>query len=98
HQAAAVHNDEVAEAVDPIDRVLPGTDEVKVYELPQAQVASAVHHGDFENFVQLHTVLLKWIEANGYRVAGAYREFYIQHDPNHMNESATEIQYPVEKA
>ena len=37
HQAAAVHNDEVAEAAYPIDRALPGTDEVKVYELPQAQ-------------------------------------------------------------
>jgi len=98
HQAAAVLADEVAEAAYPIDRMLPGTDVVRVYELPQAQVASAVHHGAFENFVQLHTALLKWIEANGYRVAGAYREFYIQHDPNHMNESATEIQYPVEKA
>ena len=98
HQAAEVLANEVAEAAFPIDRKLPGTDEVKVYELPQAQVASAVHHGDFENFTQLHTVLLKWIEANGYRVAGAYREFYIQHDPNHMNESATEVQYPVEKA
>lgn len=98
HQAAEVHENEVAEAAFPIDRALAGTDAVKVYELPQAQVASAVHHGDFENFVQLHTVLLKWIEANGYRVAGSYREFYIQHDPNHMNESATEIQYPVEKA
>ena len=97
HQAAEVHENEVAEAAFPIDRALPGNAEVKVYELPQAQVASAVHHGAFENFVQLHTTLLKWIEANGYRIVGAYREFYIEHDPNHMNESATEIQYPVEK-
>jgi DNA-binding transcriptional MerR regulator len=97
HQAAAVHENEVAEAAYPIDRPLPGNDEVNVYELPQAQVAAAVHHGEFENFVQLHTVLLKWIEANGYRVAGAYREFYLEHDPKHMDESATEIQYPVEK-
>jgi DNA-binding transcriptional MerR regulator len=98
HQAAEVHENEIAEAAYPIDRLLPSTDQVKVYELPQAQVASAVHHGPFENFTQLHTALLKWIEDNGYRITGAYREFYIDHDPNHMNESATEIQYPVEKA
>jgi DNA-binding transcriptional MerR regulator len=97
HQGADVHTNEVAEAAFPIDRPLPGTEEVRVYELPQAQVASAVHHGAFENFVQLHGALLSWIEANGYRVAGHYREFYFEHAPDNMNESATEVQYPVEK-
>lgn len=97
HQPADVYANEVAEAAIPIDRSLPGTDRVKVYELPQAQVASVVHHGDFDNFTQGHTALLKWVEANGYRIVGPYREIYISHDHNNMNDSATEIQYPVEK-
>jgi DNA-binding transcriptional MerR regulator len=97
HQPAEILANEVAEAAIPIDRLLPGTDQVKVYELPPAQVAAAVHHGAFENFTQLHTALLSWVEANGYRIAGPYREIYINHDPNNMAESATEIQYPVEK-
>jgi DNA-binding transcriptional MerR regulator len=96
HQPAAVLENEVAEAAVPIDRTLPGTDRVKVYELPQAQVASVVHHGDFEDFTQGHTALLKWIEANGYQIVGPYREIYIKEDPN-TGESTTEIQYPVEK-
>ena len=98
HQGAEILANEVAEAAFPIDRMLPGTDRVKVYELPQTQVASAVHHGAFENFVQLHGALLTWIEANGYHVVGPYREIYIKHDPENMSDSATEVQYPIEKA
>lgn len=97
HQAAEVHANEVAEAAVPIDRQLPGTDRVKVYQLPQTQVAAAVHQGEFENFQRLHTVLLKWIEENNYRIVGPYREVYISHDPNNLANSATEVQYPIEK-
>lgn len=97
HQPAEIHANEVAEAAVPIDQVLPSSDQVKVYELPRTQVASVIHHGAFENFVQEHTALLRWIETNGYEVAGPYREIYIQYDRNHMANSATEIQYPVEK-
>ncbi|MEP7285875.1 MAG: MerR family transcriptional regulator [Chloroflexota bacterium] len=97
HQAAEIHADEIAEAAIPIDRSLPNTEQMKVYELPQTQVASIIHHGAFENFFQEHTTLLKWIEANGYEIVGPYREIYINHDRNNMVDSATEIQYPVKK-
>lgn len=97
YQAAEVHSNEEAEAAVPIDRPLAETARVQVHELPAAQVAAVVHHGEFENFRQEHLALLTWIEANGYRIAGPYREIYINHNPAHMAESATEIQYPVEK-
>jgi DNA-binding transcriptional MerR regulator len=98
HQPADVYANEDAEAAIPIDRLLPGTERVKVYELAQAQVASVVHQGDFADFTQGHTALMKWIEDNGYRIVGHYREIYISHDHRSMADSATEIQYPVEKA
>ena len=97
HQAPEVLENEVAEAAVAIDKAIPASDRVTVYELPGAQVASFVHHGPFEDFQQGHTVLFKWVEANGYRVVGPYREIYIQHNPDDFSESATEIQYPVEK-
>jgi DNA-binding transcriptional MerR regulator len=96
HQPAAILANEVAEAAVPVDQAVPSSDKVKVYELPQAQVASATHLGDFDNFVQLHAVLLDWIESNNYQVIGPYREFYIKN--NDKGDSATEIQYPVAKA
>jgi DNA-binding transcriptional MerR regulator len=98
HQPAAVHAEEVAEAAVPIDRGLPGTERVAVYELPQTQVAAAVHQGAFENFTQLHAVLLDWVEANGYTIVGPYREIYLHAQSGDQAESATEVQYPVEKA
>jgi DNA-binding transcriptional MerR regulator len=98
HQAAEVVENEVAEAAVEIDRNIPGSDKVQVYTLPETQVVSYVHEGNFEDFQIGHPILLKWIEENGYRVAGAYREIYIRHDPNNLAETSTEIQYPVEKA
>ena len=97
HTPADVYANEDAEAVVSIDRSLPGTDRVRVYELPQVQVASVVHHGNFEDFTQGHTALLKWIEANGYRITGPYREIYLKHDKRNLKDSTTEIQFPVEK-
>lgn len=81
----------------PIDRLLSGTERVKVYELPLAQVASVVHHGNFDDFTQGHAALLNWIGANGYRIAGPFREIYIKHNHRNLIDSTTEIQFPVEK-
>lgn len=97
HQASDVMVNEVMETAVPIDRAVTGSDAVKVYELPQTQVASVVHHGDLENFSQSHIALAKWVEANVYRIVGPYREIYINHDWNNMSEAATEVQFPVEK-
>jgi len=91
-----VYENEDAEAIVPIDRQLKGTDRVKVYELASTQVASVVHQGNFDDFTQGHAALLEWIDANGYQVAGPYREIYIA--CSNMDESTTEIQFPVEKS
>ncbi|MFN8421024.1 MAG: MerR family transcriptional regulator [Anaerolineae bacterium] len=97
HQPAETLANEVAEAAVPIDHAVPGSDQVKVYELPRTQVASVIHYGAFKNLVQEHTALLRWIEAHSYETVGTYREIYIKHDRENMTDSATEIQYPVEK-
>lgn len=98
HSPADVYANEDAEAIVAIDRLLPGTDQVKVYELPPTQVAAVVHHGSFEEFTQGHAALLEWIDSNGYRIVGPYREIYIKHNKNNLSDTITEIQFPVEKA
>lgn len=97
HQPADVYANEDAEAMVKIDRSLPGTNDVKVYELPITRVASVVHQGDFKEFVQGHAALMEWVDSNGYQIVGPYRELYIKHDKANLLESTTEIQYPVEK-
>lgn len=98
HSPADVYENEDAEAAVQIDRSLPGTDQVKVYELPPTQVASVVHQGNFEDFTQGHAALLEWIDANGYEIVGPYREIYIKHDKRHLNDTTTEIQFPIAKS
>lgn len=98
YSPADVYANEDAEAIVVIDRVLPGTDRVKVYELPPTQVAAVVHHGDFEEFTQGHAALLEWIDSNGYRIVGPYCEIYIKHEKKDLSDTITEIQIPVEKA
>jgi len=98
HSPADVYANEDAEAIVVIDQLLPGTEHVKVYELPPTQVAAVVHHGDFEEFTQGHAALLEWIDANGYQIVGPYREIYIKHEKNRLSDTITEIQFPVEKA
>jgi len=97
HSPADVYENEDAEAVVPIDRPLKGNDRVTVYQLPAAQMAAVVHQGEFEDFTQGHAALLEWIDANGYKIVGLYREIYIKHDKRHLSNTTTEIQFPVEK-
>jgi DNA-binding transcriptional MerR regulator len=97
HTTADTYTDEDTEAIVPVDRALPDGDGVKVYELAGGTVASAVHHGNFAGFTKLHPALLRWIDANGYRITGPSREIYIRNDRKEPEDSVTEVQYPVEK-
>jgi effector-binding domain-containing protein len=98
HSPADIYENEDAEAIVILDRQLPSTDTVKVYELPPIQVAAVVHHGSFEDFTQGHAALLEWIDANGFRIVGPYREIYIRHEKSNLSDTITEIQFPIEKA
>lgn len=98
HSSPEAFTDEVAEAAFPIDRPIPETDHVKVYELPGVQVAAIVHHGPFDEFTSVYPTLIKWVEINGYRISGPYRELYLKHDRKNLADSLTEVQLPVEPA
>jgi len=79
----------------------PDNGRMQVHELPAALMASTVHHGTYNTIGEAHEAVLRWIEANGYRIVGADREINLYNkspirrdDPTYV----TEIQYPVEKA
>lgn len=98
HQPAEILVNEEAEAAVPIDRAVADSDRVKSYVLPSTLVASAILHGDYAGFAQIHAALLTWIEANGYVSLGNYREIYIKFDAENTDNHITEVQYPVIKA
>jgi effector-binding domain-containing protein len=74
---------------------------VKSRSLQGAEMATLIHHGPFATLSNAYEALLKWIEGNGYRINGPYREIYLQSPSESGNQQdhdvITEIQFPVEK-
>lgn len=72
---------------------------VQVYELPPARVASMIHAGAYNRLYEAHGALVKWLEANGLRLAGPARELYLKlSQPVRQDDESyvTELQHPVE--
>jgi effector-binding domain-containing protein len=95
HQGPDVMKNEVVEGIFEIDKVVSGTGEVQVYKTSETLVATLIHTGEFEELVLAHQALQEWIEINGYKFNGGYREIYLKNDPEDMSNSETEIQYHV---
>lgn len=79
---------------------VPESGRMQVVELPAEMVAATIHHGSYETIGIAHEAVMKWIDANGYRISGADREVYLYNRlPLRRDDESyvTEIQYPVEK-
>ena len=81
--------------------LVPESGRMHVHELPAATMAATVHHGSYNTIGNAHEAVLKWVEANRYRIVGPDREIYLYNTmPINLDNPSyvTEIQYPVEKA
>ncbi len=93
-----------AEACEPIAEgsSVPQHPQVQARDLPGDDVAAVIHHGPFVTIGEAYEAVLKWIEANGYKINPPSREIYLQ-PPAEMGdqndpETVTEVQFPVEKS
>lgn len=90
---------EMAYAVQPPRQELYLMRGTQLSDLPAATVAYAVYQGSYDDFAavkQVHQALGAWIAANGYRVAGATREYYLRPPRSAAHrEGVMEIQIPV---
>ena len=80
---------------------VPEKGRMRVQELPATLMAATIHHGPYTMMGQAHEAILRWSEANGYRIVGPDREIYIYSEmPVRLDDPTyvTEVQYPVEKA
>ena len=67
--------------------------------LPEIQAACVFHKGSYRTFSESYETVLRYIEENGYEIAGDIRESYIDGIWNREDESQwlSEIQVPVRK-
>ncbi len=66
-------------------------------EVPSA--ACTLYIGSLEQLFESYATAGRWIEANGYTLAGAVREiFIVPPKPEHSSEVVCELQIPIERA
>ncbi len=100
HDPEYKERDVDAEAGVYLKHSIPAQGRVKVYELPPVNAASIMHQGAYNRLSESYDAVLRWVEANGYRVAGPIRELYLHtSQPVRQDDESyvTEIQVPVEK-
>ena len=75
------------------------TDRLQFKTLPEIQAACVFHRGSYRTFSESYEAVLRYIEENGYEIAGEIRESYIDGIWNRDDESQwlSEIQVPVRK-
>jgi DNA-binding transcriptional MerR regulator len=69
---------------------------IQVYRLPAITAACLVYEGEYDQFDSHYAAIGRWIENNGYKIAGSPRELY-HRPPSEEEPALTEIQYPVER-
>ena len=75
------------------------TGELWFKTLPEIQAACVFHKGSYRTFSESYETVLRYIEENGYEIAGEIRESYIDGVWNQDDESEwlSEIQVPVRR-
>ena len=75
------------------------TGDLRFKTLPEIQAACVFHRGSYRTFAESYATVLRYIEENGYEIAGDIRESYIDGVWNKDDESQwlSEIQVPVRK-
>jgi DNA-binding transcriptional MerR regulator len=105
-------NEQEIEVMAPLLGRARGDDRVTVRMLTgHPTVACVIHAGGYDNLGETHAALLRWVEANGYGVAGQVREVFLRFGADlagyslpdaflaqRAAEFVTELQMPVVKA
>lgn len=83
----------------PIGKMAESSGKIKVKVLPEMVVAVIKHKGPAEEYNNTYAELLKWVEENGYEVAGAPMEIYTKKPKIGGGKAIiySEIQFPVKK-
>ncbi len=79
--------------------VAPPDGHIHVHALPAVEtMACTIHKGSFGGLGEAYAAMTRWVEANGYAIAGANREITLAYDPDGSpDDYVTELQFPVVK-
>lgn len=80
----------------PVDTTISGNAGVYGRELEGGTMATAVHHGPYEEIAAAYHTLTGWISEHGHEIAGPPREIYLN-DPQTVppEELLTRVEFPI---
>lgn len=82
----------------PVDKVLPGMDDISPGELPMGDVVTAMYKGPYGEMVSAYNEINAWIASHGYKPVGpAYEVYYNSPADVPESELLTRIEFPVTK-
>jgi effector-binding domain-containing protein len=79
---------------------IKGASNLQDKELEKGAFACITHTGSVDNIQETYKAILKWIEENGYRIAGSAREVYhkgLKETGMDSQNIMVELQFPVRK-
>lgn len=81
----------------PVPAGVTGGEKVKVKTLTGGTMASLLYVGSYRDIGSAYSVLMRWIEKNGYRPTGPCREVYLKgpQETSNPEEYRTEILKPI---
>ncbi|MHC1721091.1 MAG: GyrI-like domain-containing protein [Clostridiaceae bacterium] len=83
----------------PVNKPLPGKDEIVAGEIPAGPVVTCLYKGPYKDMQPLYEEMMKWISDKGYESTGAYYEHYLNSpaDVSSENDYLTRVDLPVRK-
>src|SRR5262249_53964316 len=87
------------DAAVPLAAPATGVEDMEPGTLPAGPVAVGIHAGPYDQLPDTNAAIERWIESNGYRVAGAPWEWYVTDPGEHPNPAdwRTEVYWPLER-
>jgi Transcriptional regulator, effector-binding domain/component len=60
----------------PVEKTLPDRDEIKAGQILPGKIVSCNYKGPYREMEKPYKDIMKWIEDNGYELAGVFYEYY----------------------
>lgn len=77
------------------DQDVPGSEAVRIVNLPVIEVAATVYRGGDDGIMAAWEALVRWIDESGYRLVGDCRELYHEWHEDDPSRNIMELQQPI---